>query len=120
MSSAGISETDFRWDNTGDPISFYFTWWVQRNYGKSLLRIDIKVQGSKGKTKNVGNFTMELKGEIVTSFDYSTSLTKSLWWIYNYVFYGRRRRNYIDMCRNQLEKFREEIAEHYNLRVREG
>ncbi len=120
VSSAGISETDFRWDNTGDPITFYFTWWVQRNYGKSLLRIDIKVQGSKGKTKNVGNFTMELKGEIVTSFGYSTSLTKSLWWIYNYVFYGRRRRNYIDMCRNQLEKFRIEIAEHYNLRVREG
>lgn len=120
VSTAGVSETDFRWDNTGDPITFYFTWWVQRNLGRSGLRIDIKVQGSKGKTKNTGNFTMELRGKITTNFSYATSLLKPLWWIYAYMFYDRRRRNYTYMCKDWLYRFRKEIAEHYNLRTREG
>lgn len=120
VSSAGISETNFNWDNSGDPITFYFTWWVQRSYGSSLMRVDIKVQGARGKTKNVGNFTMELRGKIVTKFGYKTSLLKSLWWIYAYLFYNRRRRNYVDICRDYLQRFRREIADHYNLKAREG
>ncbi len=121
VSSAGVSETNFNWDSSGDPITFYFTWWVQKSFGKfSSMRMDIKVQGTKGKTKNTGNFTMEIRGKIITRFGYSTSLLKSLWWIYSYLFYNRRRRNYINMCRDYAQRFRKEIAEHYNLKVREG
>jgi len=119
VSSAGVSETDFKWDNTGDPITFFFSWWVQKPLGRSIMWLRVKVQGAKGKTKNVGNFTMELKGEIKTSFGYKTSLLKPLWWIYAYLFYDRRRRNYVAMCRDYLERFRKEIADHYNLKARE-
>lgn len=120
VSTAGVSETNFNWSAEGDPIGFYFTWWVQKSFGKSNMRIDIKVQGSKGKTKNVGNFTMELRGRISTTFGFSTSLMKSLWWIYAYVFYNSRRRNYVDICKDHLQRFRVDMAQHYNLKVREG
>lgn len=121
VSSAGVSETNFNWDNSGDPITFYFTWWIQKSFGSfSTMRIDIKVQGAKGKTKNVGNFTMELSGQINSRFKYSTSLLKPLWWIYTYIFYNRRRKNYVDMCRDYLERFRREVAGHFNLKAREG
>lgn len=119
VSSAGVSETRFNWDNSGDPVTFYFTWWVKKSFGFSGMRIGIKVQGAKGKIDNVGNFTLELKGEITTKFEYSTSLLKPIWWIYSYLFYDRRRRNYIEMCRDYAERFRKEIMEHYNLKTRE-
>jgi hypothetical protein len=120
VSTAGISETNFNWSAEGDPIGFYFTWWVQKPFGRSIMRIDIKVQGSKGKIKNVGNFTMELKGEITSRFGYATSFLKPLWWIYTYTFYNRRRRNYVDMCKDYIMGFRAEIAKHYNIKMREG
>jgi hypothetical protein len=119
VSSAGVSETDFKWDNSGDPITFFFSWWVQKSFGRSTMWVRIKVQGTKGKTKNVGNFTMELKGEIKTAFSYSTSLLKPIWWIYSYLFYNRRKRNYVEICRDYLERLRREIADHYNMKSRE-
>ena len=121
VSSAGISETDFKWDDSGDPITFYSSWWVKKSLsGFSTMWVWIKVQGAKGKNKNVGNFTMEVRAEIKTSFSHATSLLKSVWWIYSYIFYNRRRREYVNMCKDWVYRLRKELAEHYNLRTRGG
>jgi hypothetical protein len=121
VSSAGVSETDFKWDNTGDPISFYTSWWVQKPFSKySRMWVTIKVLGEKGEHKNVGNFTLEMRAEIKTSFSFSTSLLKPIIWMYSYVFYNRRRRNYISMCKDFVYGFKDEISEHFNLGTRGG
>lgn len=121
VSSSGISETVFNWDKSGDPVTFYFTWWVQKGFSKlSGMKVWIKVQGSKSKTKNAGKFTMELSGELHTKFSFSTSLLKPFWWIYSHIFYNRRRRNYVFLCKEYIENFKKEIAEHFNLQMREG
>ena len=120
VSSAGVSETRFSWDNSGDPITFFTTWWVQKSMsGFTRMMVTIKVQGAKGKNNNEGNFNLEMKGEISTKFEFRTSLLKPFWLIYSYLFYDRRRREYIEYCKNQLYDFRKELAEHFNLKTRD-
>jgi hypothetical protein len=120
VSSAGISETDFRWDKTGDPISFYFTWWVDRGDESSRWsrqRFNIKVQGSQTKESKEGEFTLQLDGRLSTSFKFNNAFLKGLFWIYDYLFYQKRRAEYLKDCENTIYEFRDEIKEHFNLAV---
>ena len=120
VSSAGISETDFRWDTSGDPITFYFTWWVQRSEETSSYtkqRFDIKVQGKQGKETKDGEFTLQLSAKMQTSFGGKSSITKALFWLYDYLFYKRRRAEYLKNCEELTYEFRDEIKKHFNLSV---
>ena len=122
VSSAGISETDFRWDKTGDPITFYFTWWVERGGVDqpsrwTNQRFNIKVQGSQTKDSKEGEFTLQLDGRVITGFKFSNAFLKGLFWIYDYLFYQKRRAEYLKDCEETIYEFRDEIKEHFNLAV---
>jgi hypothetical protein len=124
VSSSGTSETDFRWDTVGDPIEFYFTWWVQKG-GSDMpsrwtkLRINIKVQGRQTKETKDGEFTLQLDGRVITRFSFKNPFLKGLFWVYDYIFYNRRRSEYLKDCENLLYDFRDEIKKHFNLSVLE-
>jgi hypothetical protein len=122
VSSAGISETDFRWDDAGDPVAFYFTWWVER--GDELSRysrqkFNIKVQGTQTKETREGEFTMQLDARLNTRFGFSNPFLKGLFWIYDYLFYWRRRASYLKNCEETVYEFRDEIKKHFNVAVLE-
>ncbi len=120
VSSAGISETDFRWDKTGDPITFYFTWWVERGDESSRWtnqRFNIKVQGSQTKESKEGDFTLQLDGRLITSFSFKNPFLKGLFWFYDYIFYQKRRAEYLKDCEQAMHEFRDEIKKHFNLAV---
>ena len=40
---------------------------------------------------------------------------KPVWVMYSYLFYNRMRRKYIEMCRNYVYNFRNQIKEHFNV-----
>ncbi len=118
VSSAGVSETDFRWDTLGDPIEFYFTWWVERGDETSKWtkqRFNIKVQGTQTKETKEGSFTLQLDGKLTTNISYNNPFFKGLFWVYDYIFYGRRRAEYLKNCEELLHEFRDEIKKHFNL-----
>lgn len=120
VSSAGISETDFRWDTSGDPTTFYFTWWVDRAVsGQSTQWFNIKVQGSQDKETKEGDFTLQLDARVLTSFKSSNPFFKGLFWVYDYLFYQRRRAEYLKECEELMHEFRDEIKKHFNLAVLE-
>lgn len=124
VSSAGVSETDFRWDTSGDPITYYFTWWVKRGGtdGPSRWthqRFDIKVQGSQTKEDKVGSFTLQVYGTLITKFSSSNPFTRGLFWLYDYIFYAKRRAQYLRNCEQTIYEFRDEIKKHFNLEVLE-
>ncbi|MCK4714928.1 MAG: hypothetical protein KAT35_05090 [Candidatus Aenigmarchaeota archaeon] len=122
VSSAGISETDFRWDKTGDPITFYFTWWVEKAGTESpskmtKMRFNIKVQGSQTKETKEGEFTLQLDGRLMTAFSYNNPFLKGLFWMYDYLFYNKRRAQSLKICEELNNEFRDEIKEHFNLAI---
>ena len=122
VSTAGVSETDFRWDNTADPVTYYFTWWVERSDPGSRWtkqRFDIKVQGDQTKEDKVGSFTLQLFGTLVTEFKSSNPFSRALFWVYDYIFYAKRRAEYLKNCEQTLYEFRDEIKKHFNLQILE-
>ena len=122
VSSAGISETEFKWDNSGDPIDFYFTWWVERSdpFGRfSKQRYDIKVQGKQTKEDKTGSFTLQIFGTLITEFDSGNPFARGLWWFYDYIFYSSRRAEYLKDCEEHMRNFVNEIKKHFNIQVLE-
>ncbi len=122
VSSAGVSETDFRWDTSGDPIEFYFTWWVVRSdpFGRfTKQRFDIKTQGRQSKESKEGSFTLQLWGTLNTTFESSNPFARGLFFLYDYIFYARRRSEYLKDCEDTIREFRDEIKKHFNLQVLE-
>jgi hypothetical protein len=122
VSSAGVSETDFRWDTLGDPIEFYFTWWVERTdpFGRfSGQMYNIKVQGNQTKETSEGSFTLQLWATLNTTFESKNPFAKGLFWLYDYIFYSKRRSEYLKDCEEMMYEFRDEIKKHFNVKVLE-
>lgn len=118
VSASGTNQTHLYWDVTGDPIGFYAQWWVKKNMsGHSLIYAIIKVQGSKSKTGNKGKFTMQINGDLITKFEGWGAFIKPVWLMYSYLFYNKVRRRYLEQCNDYLMGFRNEIKQHFNLRI---
>lgn len=117
VTSSQFGEDDFRWDNSDDPAAFFVRYWVKKPAGGQYSEIifRIRIQGQESQTTKEGFFTMELTGRVETEFEARNIFLRTFWWIYSYLFYDRRRRTYIEMCRDYFERFRTMVKEHYNL-----
>lgn len=107
-----LLETDVRWDITDG--SFYGVWMGKRTedlWTRTLIRVI--AQGVQNK-EGTGNFSIEIKGTLETGYEFSNFIQRSFWWFYNYGFYYKQRRAYlengkddiIDMKNFILEKFK--------------
>lgn len=107
VSSAGFGEPEFYWDTSGDPITYTMKWWVRKSLSRySEIRWDIMVQGDEGAQTKKGRFTLEITANINHRIP-SSWLHRSFWWIYQYLFYTRRRMEYLKYCRKYALGFRE-------------
>ncbi len=99
IASAGWGEPDFRWDTSGEPITFFMKWYVERAFSKfSKMVIYITVQGDENSQTKQGKFTLEVSPTIEHTFPQNW-LTRGLYWMYDYLFYGNQRQSYIKRCR---------------------
>lgn len=99
ISSAGWGEPDFRWDTSGEPIGFYIKWWVKKAMsGSANMVINFLLQGDENSQTKQGKFTLQVTPVIEHRFS-DNWLVRSLFWIYDYMFYGRVRQEYIKYCR---------------------
>ncbi|MBU0898886.1 MAG: hypothetical protein KKB03_03065 [Nanoarchaeota archaeon] len=118
ISGSGTGETLFNWDNSGDPHTFFFKWWVKKTFsGFTTMWFHIKTKGSVSPETNDGEFIMSIQAIIKTTFSGYSLLFRPLWYIYSLMFYNKRRRQYLEMCNNFALSFRNEMKEHFNLDI---
>ncbi|MBI2076174.1 MAG: hypothetical protein HYT72_02920 [Candidatus Aenigmarchaeota archaeon] len=98
-----IREIDTRWDITSDPRPFYALYEGRRTedrWTKTMVRFIAQgVQSSKDKT---GWVRLQFKGNIMTEYEYANFIQKSFWWLFNYTFYYKQRRRYIEMAKDNI------------------
>ncbi len=120
VSSSGIFEDKFYWDVSGSSVEFFIRMKVRRTLSRfTKMYVEMHVMGKRKKEVNKGKFTLRVNSYIETKFKYSNIFLRSLWWIYNYIFYYNVRRKYLDFCRNITNEFIEEIKEYFNLKIPE-
>ena len=108
VSAKDILETDIRWDALGPKKEFYGRWMGKRQEDHwSVTRIRVLIQGQQDSAEKTGWCRVELKGTINTTYGYTNFLQRSLWWIYNYTFYYKQRRKYIEEGKDLMYQMRE-------------
>ncbi len=120
VSASGTNNYRLNWDISGDPITFYSRWWVRKNFSRfSTMRIQMKLQGKKYAKDNTGEFSFSMHARVITTFSGWSAILKPFVALYSYLFYNRARRTYVEMCRNYVLNFRNEIKKHFNLEATE-
>ena len=118
VSTSGTNNDRLNWDISGNDIQFFSTWWIKKPVAEgTVIKVIIKVQGYKSKADNVGQFSMQLSGDVIKVFKGPRIFLKPLWYTYSYLFYNNVRRRQIERCTDMLQNFRNHIKEHYNLRM---
>jgi len=110
-------EKDFRWDISGDPRSFYIRALVEKTMDtRTRMVFEIIMQGNQPSdpSKN-GNLTILISPRLRTEYKLDSPFQKSAFyrgmlWLYNFFFYFRVRRKYLEVCKewssNLLKEYR--------------
>jgi hypothetical protein len=116
IGTSHCGEPRFMWDWSGDPIQLYLHWIADKKVSRfSTLWFSIRTVGFKAKSRNEGNFRMEVESVLRHKFDSTNWFLKGLWWIYWYIGYARMRDSMIDMCRDFTFRFINTIKGMYKL-----
>ena len=116
VSSSGTNNVRLNRDISGDPITIYSRWWVDKKFSRfSKMKLLMKLQGEKFKKTNTGSFSFVMHARVVTEFSGWRVFVKPIWHIYSYLFYNRARRGFVAHCRNYIVNFRNELKKHFNL-----
>ena len=112
VTGVDLYEVDVRWDITEDPRPFFGVWYGKRDDDRwSTTRIRIRAQGAQSSKDKTGWIKIELKGWLETAYEYTNFIQKSFWWFFNYMFYYRQRRKYIEFSKDNIYTVRERITE---------
>ncbi len=105
-----IHEMDIRWDATSDPREYYGKWQGRRQDDRwTLTRIRLLVQGSQSLKDKTGWVSVEFKGFVDTSLNYSTFIQKQLWWVFFRTFYWKQRMRYLELAKDNIYTMKEKI-----------
>ena len=106
-----VFESDLRWDITADNRDFYGVWWGKRGEDKwTTTRVKVRAQGSQNVKDKTGWITIILKGWLETKYEYTNFVQKSFWWFFNYMFYYKQRRRYIEFSKDNIYTMRERMT----------
>lgn len=110
ISGKDVFELDIRWDVTSEPRTFYGYWRARKEYDRwTLARVKVRAQGAQSSKDRTGWLNIVIDGFIETKYEYTNFIQKSFWWFYNYLFYYKQRRNYIDFEKDTILALREKI-----------
>ncbi len=121
IKSKDIFEDKIKWDVSSDPISFYGEWHINYTFDvRSKAKYKIVLQGSQSAKDKMGSIKISIKGAVETSFPFTTFLHRSVFWIYNYAFYNKQRRQYLETARILIDRVEDEIRSTFSLIKRGG
>lgn len=108
-----LLETDIRWDVTDG--SFYGVWMgkrVEDQWTTTFIRVIVQgVQDKEGR----GWFTIEIKGTVETGYYFSNFVQRSFWWFYNYGFYYKQRRGYLEEAKDDIFEMKDFVLEKFKI-----
>ena len=117
ISTSKTGEPRFMWDWTGDPIQLFSHRVARKDFSRfTNMWFAIRVVGFKYKTKNEGNFKMEVEAMLEHKFDKTNWLVKILFWIYWYSLYQKTRQMQIALCQDYADRFIAKIKEMYDMK----
>lgn len=111
-----LLETDIRWDVTSEPHGFYGVWMGKRaedRWSKTFIRVI--VQGEHHTKENNGNFWIEIKGTLETSYEFSNFIQRGFWWFYNHSFYYKQRRNYLENGKDDIFDMKDFVTDKFKI-----
>lgn len=115
-----LLETDIRWDISSEPNDFYGVWMGKRQEDRwttTFLRVII--QGAHHSKEKTGWFTAEMKGQIETKYNYSNFLQRSFWWFFNYGFYYKQRRGYLENAKDDIMDMKDFLLTKFKIKQEE-
>jgi len=100
-----------KWDVTGDPRGFYGIYRAKHENDRwSNTWVKAVIQGEQGTDGN-GWVKITLKAWVETEFEYSNFLQRSLWFLFNRLFYYEQRRYYMDEAKDFTNIVKDRLAE---------
>lgn len=121
LEGGDVFEDKIKWDISSDPVSFYGEWRAKYEFDmRSKAKFKIVLMGSQNAKDKIGKIKIMIKGDLETTFPYTTFLHRSVLWVYLYFFYNKQRRGYIDAGKILIERIEDEIRSTFNLIKRGG
>lgn len=115
VSAVQLREDDIRWDVLGEKKTFYGIWRGRRTEDNwTTTWLQIIAQGGMDRERS-GDVTIKLKGWLATKFSYSNELSRNFWLLWNYGFYWKQRRAYIDQDKDDMQIIKEKILRAYGI-----
>jgi hypothetical protein len=104
VSSKDIKEPDIRWEAEGDKRKFYGKWVGKRSEDRwSTTRLRIIIQGEMSSKERTGWCNIEIKGVLLTNYDYGNFVQRIFWFFYNKTFQRTTYTRSATVCRKRLE-----------------
>lgn len=106
-----VYEDHIKWDITGDPVfEFYGIWRGTRDEDRwTSTWIKIIIQGAYNKNDRMGWCNIWIKGHIETSYNYSNAFHRMFWLLFDYIFYYKQRRAYLEYAKQNILDIRDEF-----------
>lgn len=108
-----LLETDIRWDATDG--GFYGVWLGKRTEDRwTTTYVRVIAQGTQNK-EGYGDFWVEIKGTVETKYDFANFIQRGFWWFYNYGFYYKQRRGYIEAAKDDIMDMRSFVVNKFKI-----
>lgn len=116
LTAIGALNTRINWDVSDNPALFYTRWEANRKMSRfSKFVFTLIAQGEVNQETNKGNFSLQIEASIDTDIKGWGPILRPFWLWYSYVFYNKRRQEYLKICKNNINGFINELKKHFNL-----
>ena len=117
VSGSSLREDDRRWDFS-DPNSrwFYGVWRGVKDEDKwTKIWFRIAAEGKFNVKDKMGSVKIQLRAHMYTNFPYGNPVTASLWKLFNFFYYNKQRRQYIEFHKDLINLMKEQILKAYGI-----
>lgn len=116
ISSKDFWERECRWDITEDPREFFIILTSRRQEDRwSSFNLKFTIRGHQSDKDLMGDIELEVEGTLDTTYVYSNFIQRMLWWLYDYTFYYRQRRMYIDRGKDFCQMIKDAVQRRWGI-----
>ncbi|MFH1420483.1 MAG: hypothetical protein ABIG30_00785 [Candidatus Aenigmatarchaeota archaeon] len=110
VSSKDFWEEEMRWDINEEPREFFIILKSKKQQDRwSMYDLKFTIRGHQSDKDFMGDIEMEIEGVLRTQYVYSNFIQRGLWWMYNYLFYYRQRRMYLDTGKDYCQLIKDAV-----------
>lgn len=112
-----LLEPDIRWDVLKDMRGFYGIWVGKRREDRwSMTNLRLIIQGEQSTKDKTGWVVVRIKGQMETTYEYTNFLQRSFWWFFNYGFYYKQRRQYLEFSKDNAVEMKGRFEDLFGIR----